>query len=726
MKKLKQKLIFAKEKFSKYIERNWENTNRPVYIAAMVLVCLVAGISSAQLFPMTVLPFIVGAILAFVIVNLATWLLTWGIKLLLKNGISNLIYIALIFSAIISLCQDGGLGKGQTYNMIFGAIFALALLLFVKAVWAFFRNKVHSITVTVTGIVSAVVLVSGLWLLFGDGFKDDYVDAYLELNETSKPKVSPAFANESLPGEYTVASLEYSPTKDVELTTQTIDLSFCATNPDGLEGVWRDVVTGYDVSQAPVAGIVYYPEEKDDCPVLFIVHGNHSVLEDSYLGYDYLGEYLASHGYVVVSVDENVLNQLSGENDARAILLLENIKEVLTFDNEEGNPLYGKIDEEELAIAGHSRGGEIVATAYLFNDYAAYPENGMRSFNYHFSIQSVIAIAPTVDQYMPADHEVELTDVNYLLLQGANDQDVNVFMGNTQYENISFTGDEDNIKSSLYISGANHGQFNSRWGTYDLPSPVAEFLNVENLIPETEQQDILKIFTKVFLDQTILGKKTYSDLLTNYDKYQEYLPETVYVQQYQLSHAQILCDYEEDSDLRTATDEKASLSAHNMRLWTEEMARFSNESGKKRKNYVLRLKWQDTFEASYDIHLNQELNINGKGISFDISDQHDAQVEEENYENSKPVIQVFDGKTTASVDAADYVTIYPALPVKLGKTQYLTNDNEYKHQFQTVSIPAEAFKEANPEIDMSKISSIEIAFPYEDAGIVNIDNICIQ
>ena len=39
-----------------------------------------------------------------------------------------------------------------------------------------------------------------------------------------------------------------------------------------------------------------------------IVHGNHLMTDYSDPGYEYLGNLLASRGYIVVSVDENFLN----------------------------------------------------------------------------------------------------------------------------------------------------------------------------------------------------------------------------------------------------------------------------------------------------------------------------------------------------------------------------------------------------------------------------------
>ena len=83
--------------------------------------------------------------------------------------------------------------------------------------------------------------------------------------------------------------------------------------------------SSYDFAETPIKGEIYYPEGGSNCPTLIIVHGAHGAETPSYLGYEYLGRYLASNGYVVVSVDENICNDLNVYNDARAIIFLENI-----------------------------------------------------------------------------------------------------------------------------------------------------------------------------------------------------------------------------------------------------------------------------------------------------------------------------------------------------------------------------------------------------------------
>ena len=59
---------------------------------------------------------------------------------------------------------------------------------------------------------------------------------------------------------------------------------------------------------------------------MLIVHGNHNYRQFSDPGYEYLGALLASRGFILASVDENFLNGLSGENDARAWVLLKHLE----------------------------------------------------------------------------------------------------------------------------------------------------------------------------------------------------------------------------------------------------------------------------------------------------------------------------------------------------------------------------------------------------------------
>ena len=80
-------------------------------------------------------------------------------------------------------------------------------------------------------------------------------------------------------------------------------------------------------------------------------------------GYGYLGELLASRGFILVSVDENFINgNLRGENDGRAWMLLKHLEVWKRWNDCAGGPFYHKVDMNNIAIMGHSRGGEAVGS----------------------------------------------------------------------------------------------------------------------------------------------------------------------------------------------------------------------------------------------------------------------------------------------------------------------------------------------------------------------------
>ena len=125
------------------------------------------------------------------------------------------------------------------------------------------------------------------------------------------------FADYCAKGAYTPVCLTYGPDGGTDMTTGTVDLSPYVAKEKKWHRIYRSFFTKHTRKDAPIAGKIWFPKEAENCPVVFMAHGNHSITAESYRGYDYLGEYLASHGYVFVSVDENILNERSGENDAR-------------------------------------------------------------------------------------------------------------------------------------------------------------------------------------------------------------------------------------------------------------------------------------------------------------------------------------------------------------------------------------------------------------------------
>ena len=118
----------------------------------------------------------------------------------------------------------------------------------------------------------------------------------------------------------------------------------------------------------PLNGHIRIPRGRGPFPLVVFAHGNHDPLSNSTPGYLYLCDLLASHGIIAATIDVNFLNGNNlGENDGRAIVHLEHLKQFRVWNAKAGHPLRGKIDLNRIMIVGHSRGGEGVGHASFFN-----------------------------------------------------------------------------------------------------------------------------------------------------------------------------------------------------------------------------------------------------------------------------------------------------------------------------------------------------------------------
>ncbi len=707
-------LLTTKRAFERIVsplQRTFSHTGPALCQTGALSAGLVAGTYLAAIYWPVPAGYVLLCGTALAVAELVLWLAQKLLRRFLGHGLGWLMGLGLLYSSLAYTVKRGA-GEGWTWRvLLFSGLAAGALGLLAASWWSLLRWRRTNPVSLLSAALSAAAVALLAALLFTGGFEARYIQRYLAL----APRQDAAAPLDTGPGPCQVRTLDYGPGTALEAGTRNLT-PYMSRDTGNLTGSYVDAYWDYDLSEVPLRGRVWYPQDRKNCPTLFIAHGNHEINTESYLGYAYLGEYLASYGYVVVSVDQNACNMLSHENDGRAVLLLEHIGLLLDFSSREDNPLYGRVDPDSLAIAGHSRGGEMAATAYLFNGYSRYPENGSISFHYGYHIKSIIAIAPTADQYRPADHSVALEDVNYLLLHGAADRDVTSFMGMGQYENISFTGGGDYLKTALYIAEANHGQFNSLWGAYDQEGPFAPLLNVESLLSEADQQEIARLFIKVFLDVTLTGNRRHEALLKDWDAYGAQLPETVYVQCWESSRFVPIADFEEDSDLETGTMEGAVLSAGGVNLWTEELAGFGG-----RDTHALRLRWRGGGSCSLSF---PAMDLRGRTVSFDICDLDSGAVDrgELSLVDGTVVLEDQAGRT-ASAAISEHTAIFPILPVRTDKLDYVFNTCVYKKAFATAAIPAAGFS-GEEGIDLSQI--VGISFLFDGSGQVLMDNIGIE
>lgn len=286
----------------------------------------------------------------------------------------------------------------------------------------------------------------------------------------------------------------------------------------------------FTAANVPINGIAYIPQGNGPFPVILFAHGNHTPLENSTPGYEYLCDLLASHGIIAATIDVNFLNgAISGENAARAIVQLEHVRQFRDWNALGGHPLQGKVDMSRVVIVGHSRGGEAVGHASLFNrldGVVVLPAeplipidgSGPRPLGpYHFDLRGVVAIAPTDGQYKPVEpllpYRQSLTVVeqtSYFLIHGAMDADVVSFPGYLCYDRAlpydvgDMTRPASGYKSLVWAYGANHNYFNTVWG-YDHGQTPPQL----GLMTAAEQQEIAKVYIGGWAQIFLLARSPY-------------------------------------------------------------------------------------------------------------------------------------------------------------------------------------------------------------------------
>lgn len=415
----------------------------------------------------------------------------------------------------------------------------------------------------------------------------------------------------SVRGRYAVKFLTYGSGTDkqrpeyrdgVAIKTKTVDVSPFASIPKAQQND-RKKFWGFDLKKAPLNARVWYPDGTGPFPLVLIVHGNHDPKKFSDPGYEYLGQLLASRGFILASIDENFINGISEENDGRAWLLLKHLEAWKGFNAETpgpDHPFAGKVDLSRIALMGHSRGGEAAAVAAAFNTLQYYPDDFKQKFDFHFDIKSVVAIAPVDGQYKPTGQGTPLDNVNYLLIHGSHDGDVSTAVGLRQYERVRFTNGEPNFKAVMFMYRANHGQWNTTWGNKDNGPRSGRSLDLRGLIAPEDQRRFAEVVISGFLEATLNGRREYVDMFRDHRAAGGWLPKTMYTTRFEESGYQELAEFGEDVDLTTGTAPGVTIAGEHLSTWQEKAVPFRGRGTDNQQHNAAYIGWNNELAPKPD------------------------------------------------------------------------------------------------------------------------------
>lgn len=630
------------------------------------------------------------------------------------------------------------------------------------------RKKILVSLLFAGGIAGNVYLV---WLFAHAGSIDKLI-AWKPPAESMPAKL--AVEDPSANGPYRVQKLFYGVGNDVRrpeyggsvaIKTRTVDGSDFFKDFKGWKRWARKKYWKFDVDKLPLNARVWYPEGPGPFPLALIVHGNHNLADFSDPGYEYLGELLASRGFILASIDENFLNgglfhdpPLKPGSAVRGWLLLEHLKLWKEWNQAAGNPFQGKVDLSRVALMGHSRGGEAAATAAAFNRMKYYPEDANIKFDYGFAIKSVVAIAPADGQYKPAEQDRWISDVSYLTLQGAHDADVSSFLGSRQWDHVKFTQPGPRFKAEIYAYRANHGQFNTVWGRTDAGQPLSWLLNLKSLMPGPEQRRISKTYISAFLEATLHDRREYLPLFQDWRVGREWLPDTIYVNRYEDASYVPLASFSEDADLTTTTAPGGSIAGENLSVWHEGripwregdrdyngvFLGWKRAKGAPAATYTLTLpagaaaKWQlgegSTVELSVAA-MDEDAELPGKKKDEEKKKEEEKKKKEKDKSKKKEreapdftlELVASDG-ATASLPVSKFMVIPPPFKEQFTKLEILDEkgyEKDWEPVFQTVRIPLADFAAANAAklFEPGKLSAVRLKFDRTEMSVICISGI---
>jgi len=734
-------VIKVKRNRIKSLSPGWKGASFVLVLAVLFLFLIQAHY---LLWERGFIDFAVGSFLFIVVVVLLCGFIT-----LLLHGIkkmpSRYLWLFLSSFVLLYICFVGPLNVSIAVVLFIIAGLSIWGAILYKFIQGSYKNTTMLKKIVASGLFVSMTVALGLaWFWVVNEGETEVAGVTLKELKNSPRYEEHLVKSPIAKGPYQVNTITYGSKNSYRkefnqhdsLLTRTVDGSAFVEKWSSL----RSKTVGFGPEAMPLNGLVWYPEGEGPFPLVVIVHGNHMMTSYSDPGYDYLGELLASRGYIFVSIDENFLNAspyddmfmisaLENENPARGLLILEHIRTWKEWNADKKNPFYQKVNLDQIALIGHSRGGEAIAIAAAFNKLSHFPDNGNIKFDYNFHIRTLIAIAGTNGQYKSSGKTIPLENVNFLALHGAHDMDVNTFDSASQYNRISFTNKEDFMTASVYIYGANHGQFNRRWSRGDGVGMGNQLFNLKQLMSRADQETMAKVFISAFLDGTLQNEREYKKIFKDIGFAKEWLPDTMYISNYKDSNTNFISRYDEDIDLLSTTIPGGKIIGKNLKVWKEEKVKMKYGEGE---YSAVRLGWNcskisDT--TSYTVVLPNEgiTFTENSSIVFSMADSSERKTTSNHEDMIDLTVKVEDKNgNKASLPLSHISKLVPMIEGKLLKWPFENLGETKEPVFQNYSFELTAFKQVNSHFDPLALKKISFEFDLTQEGNILMNDIGIR
>ncbi len=476
--------------------------------------------------------------------------------------------------------------------------------------------------------------------------------------------------------------------------------------PDGIDGEFN----------APLRGRLYLPSADGAQPLpgrrplVIIAHGHwwdDEEDKESYLGYAWLAEQLASWGIAVCSIALDVVNRETGANKqqwSRGEVVLRMITRLLR-----DRTVMRSLDGDRIALIGHSMGGEGVVLAQELNLRRGRSRG----------IRGVVNLAPT--NYRP---EIGARSTAYLQIHGSEDY----LLGWATGEKPRFGGFRLyerawRSRSLVWVYRAGHDAYNSVWweGRSSTDSPRNDILDAE------DQRQIARAFITAFLADVLLGDERYRGYLAG-----PTVPPSVakfeFRRQHQGADVEVIDDHGNANEQlllpEEAPDKATNRRGENVAALGSELERWElvehvTLAHSAQGTRGLDLAWRGR-DVTYVASLGG-ISVSPEGsLALQIA-QHYEERDREPDETWNEIgadidleVELSDGRERARMHLGAVAPVgypYPALNVLI--------------VFQTIRLPFDAFLAVNPALDLDGLRELRLSsgLPPGRAGRVLIDDI---
>jgi hypothetical protein len=306
-------------------------------------------------------------------------------------------------------------------------------------------------------------------------------------------------------------------------------------------------------------------------------------------------------------------------------------------------------------------------------------------------------------------------------------------MGLNQFNRVRFTDENFWFKSTIYIYQANHSRFNTAWGMMDCPAPASWFINDRTIMDAEKQRQVARVLLSAFLEATLNDKEQYRPIFKDVRKAAAWLPDDIYVNQYEDSNFKVIADFDEDFDVTTTTIPGGQLLGENLDTWQEAHVPYRFKNKPPQENATVVLEWKRGSDpnkiASYTITLSPETTTN-LGLNPNTKLAFSIGAAEEEPNEFKPLdltIELCDADgDSALLPLSTVGPIRPPLTIRLTKWKWLEKkrwDMLSERLLQTYEIPMSLFMERSAAFDPAKLQTIRFIFDRSPEGKIMLDDI---